>query len=175
NVNPDGLGQVLIYPYYTVNNGNMTLISVVNTTNDVKAVKVRFLEGMNSQEVLDFNLYLSPFDVWTGAVHESGEGAALTSNDNSCTYGKVNDIGPVAFRNLQYAVLNVDGGPIGLDRTREGYVEMIEMGRVVNDSDVDAFYDAVDATPGDSGMALATAITHVQTGLPREGVPYDCS
>ena len=68
NLNPDGLGQVLIYPYYTVNAGNSTLLSVVNTTDEVKAVKVRFLEALNSREVLDFNLYLSPFDVWTGAV-----------------------------------------------------------------------------------------------------------
>ena len=68
NLNPDGLGQVLIYPYYTVNGGNSTLVSIVNTTEFGKAVKVRFVEGYNSREVLDFNLYLSPYDVWTGAV-----------------------------------------------------------------------------------------------------------
>ena len=45
NLNPDGLGQVLIYPFYTVDGGNNTQISVVNTTNRVKAVKVRFLEA----------------------------------------------------------------------------------------------------------------------------------
>ena len=38
NMNPDGLGQVLIYPYYTANMGNQTLLSVVNTTNQAKAV-----------------------------------------------------------------------------------------------------------------------------------------
>ena len=32
NLNPDGVGQVLIYPYYTVNGGNTTVMSVVNTT-----------------------------------------------------------------------------------------------------------------------------------------------
>jgi hypothetical protein len=41
NVNPDGLGQVLLYPYYTVNGGNSTLVSIVNTTDQAKAVKVR--------------------------------------------------------------------------------------------------------------------------------------
>ena len=56
NLNPDGLGQVLIYPYYTANDGNQTILSVVNTTDQAKAVKVRFLEGFNSREVLDFNL-----------------------------------------------------------------------------------------------------------------------
>lgn len=67
-VNHDGLGQALIYPYYTMRDGNIMLLSVVNTTADAKAVKVRILEGKNSQEVLDFNLFLSPFDVWTGSV-----------------------------------------------------------------------------------------------------------
>jgi hypothetical protein len=72
---PGWSGSVLLYPYYTVRadgGGNSTayydtLISVVNTTTSFKAVKVRFLEGKRSAEVLDFNLFLSPRDVWTGA------------------------------------------------------------------------------------------------------------
>src|SRR5690606_38794306 len=85
NINPDGLGQVLLYPYYTVNGGNSTLISIVNTTDQAKAVKVRFLEALNSAEVLDFNLYLSPFDVWTAAVTRTEDGASLFTGDTSCT------------------------------------------------------------------------------------------
>lgn len=85
NVNPDGLGQVLLFPYYTVNGGNQTLLSVVNTTASAKAVKVRFLESLNSAEVLDFNLYLSPFDVWTAAVLPHAGGAAIFTTDTSCT------------------------------------------------------------------------------------------
>src|SRR5213078_4834243 len=76
NVNPDGLGQALIYSYYTTNGfgvGGTTapynsLLSVVNSTASGKVVKVRFLEGKNSREVLDFNLWLSPRDVWTAAI-----------------------------------------------------------------------------------------------------------
>ena len=77
NVNPDGLGQVLIYPYYTTQGTNApynSLLSVVNSTNSGKVVKVRFLEGKNSVEVLDFNLWLSPKDVWTAAIIPSGAG-----------------------------------------------------------------------------------------------------
>jgi hypothetical protein len=91
NLNPDGLGQVLLYPYYTVNSGQQTLLSVVNTTAVGKAVKVRFLEGYNSREVLDFNLFLSRFDVWTATVFSlsdagiSGDGAAIFTTDKSCT------------------------------------------------------------------------------------------
>ena len=50
----DGTGEVLIYPYYTVNNDLNTLYSVVNTTTDPKALAIRFLEGGNGQEVLLF-------------------------------------------------------------------------------------------------------------------------
>ena len=150
NINPDGLGQVLIYPYYTVNEGNATLLSVVNTTDSVKAVKVRFLEGRNSREVLDFNLYLSPFDVWTAAVHDAGnaDGAAIASSvDTSCIVPAQLGAEGVAFRNFQYTGDFDDEGPQGLDRTREGYVEMIEMGTVVDPT-------------------LAAAATHTAAGEP---------
>ena len=60
HINQDGLGQALVYPYYTVRatasgNAYVTALSVVNTTASAKAVKVRFLEGKNSREVLDFS------------------------------------------------------------------------------------------------------------------------
>src|SRR5512145_1896852 len=84
-VNNEGLGEALIYPYYTVRNGTDTLISVVNSTGSAKAVKVRFLEGKNSKEVLDFNLFLSAYDVWTAAVTGSPTGAVMRTTDRSCT------------------------------------------------------------------------------------------
>jgi len=68
NINSNGTGEVLVYPYYSALNGTDTYVSVVNTTSSAKAVKVRFTEGRNSREVLDFNLYLSARDTWTGAV-----------------------------------------------------------------------------------------------------------
>jgi hypothetical protein len=143
NINPDGLGQALIYPYYTVNKSNNTLISVVNTTDETKAVKVRFMEGRDSQEVLDFNLYLSPFDVWTAAIVSGGpEGttpaaapaARVFTSDTSCTVPALG-VDPIdgqpgiAFRNFQYANgTEKVTGPWALSRTREGHIEMIEMG-----------------------------------------------
>jgi hypothetical protein len=184
NVNPDGLGQVLIYPYYTVNAGNTTLVSVVNTTDDVKAVKVRFLEGRNSQEVLDFNLYLSPFDVWTGAVIDKGNGsgpAYLITTDRTCTVPAIPAAGE-PFKNYEYALNNDDGGPYEVERTREGHIEMIEMGRVVDNGDVSAAApaptagstSAIDrqANPAPfTGAALARAAVHSQT----TGIPNNCA
>lgn len=142
NLNPDGLGQVLIYPYYTSQGGNHTLFTVVNTADVGKAVKVRFLEGRNSREVLDFHLYLSPHDVWTGAVVPHGAGAGVVTRDRSCTVpdiargglgyggGRVVPYGDAflaTFVNNAYTGQHNDHGPQGLDRTREGYIEIIEM------------------------------------------------
>jgi len=131
---PNRTGQVLVYPYYTVQNSGTnswnTYISVVNTTPDAKAVKVRILEGRTSAEVLDFNLFLSPNDVWTAAIipvdgTDTSAGAIITA-DASCTAPPIPATGGIPFRNTQY-VGQVAGLGHGLDRTREGYIEMIEM------------------------------------------------
>jgi hypothetical protein len=136
DLNPDGLGQVLIYPYYTVNIGQDTLFSVVNTDPvNGKAVKVRFLEGYNSREVLDFNLYLSPNDVWTAAVTQVSDdgGAQVATTDQSCTDPSVLANSPVAFRSAAYdgtGPVPGDEGPQDITRTREGYIELISMGDI---------------------------------------------
>jgi hypothetical protein len=155
--NPNGLGQVLLYPYYTVNssggNSYNTLISVVNTTNRAKVVKVRFREGKNSREVLDFNLYMSPNDVFTGAVIPASADATapgrFVTTDTSCTNPGPIPAAGVDFRNFEYTGTAADGAATGLDRTREGYVEMIELG-VLNAPD-------------------STRATHVN------GVPANCA
>jgi len=162
SVNADGLGQVLIYPYYTVRSktivGNLaapyqSLLSVVNSTGSAKAVKVRFLEGKLSREVLDFNLYLSKHDVWTAAIIPTAEGGAIITRDTSCTSPKVSsDItNPTQFVNFGYtrsgAGNTEDGGDKSLDRTREGYIEVIEMG-TISDEDLE---EAVTHATGDDG------------------------
>jgi len=144
NLNPDGEGQVLIFPYYTVNGGNSTLISLQNRTSYGKALRVRFHEAQNGRDVLEFNLYLAPRDVWTAAVYSLWDGgpAVLSTDDESCTVPAIkhNALLPqsenghryVAFRNYQYTALNDDAGSNALTRTRSGHLEVIEMGIVGN-------------------------------------------
>jgi hypothetical protein len=152
---PNGLGQALIYPYYTVQtaggNSFNTYLSVVNTTTRAKALKVRFREGKNSREVLDFNLYLSPNDVWTAALGPADatatSGGVMVTGDKSCTAPAVPASG-FAFRNYAYVGTNADNGPATLDRTREGYFEIIEMANLV------------------PGSAASNAVTHNAAGVP---------
>lgn len=164
DLNPDGLGQVLIYPYYTVNKSQDTQFSVVNTADVGKVVKVRFLEGYNSREVLDFNLYLSAHDVWTAAISSIGDdttGAQIHTADNSCV--DFLPTNPYAFRPYGYDGTlagngqPADSGPTSITRTREGYIELISMADIAPGSDLEG------------------AITHVQNGHPDQGMPPDCA
>ena len=150
NINPDGLGQVLIYPYYTTNNNNITLLSVVNTSENAKAVKVRFTEGQNTREVLDFNLYMSAWDVWTASISTNEDGnPELQTTDTSCTVPYLFGMGGKQ-EFLPFAL--TDGGSTDISRAAEGHFEMIEMGTLV---DIDE--------------GSAKAATH------KNGVPNNCA
>ncbi|NBB93006.1 MAG: hypothetical protein GVY32_07560 [Gammaproteobacteria bacterium] len=161
NVNPDGLGQVLLYPYYTARGGNDTLISIVNTTERGKAVKIRFIEALNSREVLDFNIYMSPYDVWTAAVTATADGGGkMVTSDSTCTapyfYDAEAGFGERAFLDFEYAG---DGGPQGIERTASGYIEVIEMHTMLPQS-------ASSDDPTNPGY-VPFASKHV-SGLPRD-------
>ncbi len=170
-VNPDKHGEVLLFPFYNADNGNATNMHIVNTTAKVKAVKIRFLEYKNSDEVLDFNLYMSPNDHFAfGVVGDpNGTGAAVITSDNSCTVpalGSPNGAFPGTttenadgsktrtqpFVNYQYA--NSKDIDSSIERTLTGHVEVIEMGVVSNAGDAK------------SGKAYAAYATHGPTGVP---------
>ena len=93
--------------------------------------------------MLDFNLWLSPRDVWTGQINDNGTGGTLTTTDRSCTAPQVSGsyagVAASPFLNSYYAGLVSgvpgDSGGTSLDRTREGYVEIIEMGVLANGVD----------------------------------------
>lgn len=163
-LSPDGTGQVLIYPYYTVNRQQQTIITVVNGTNVAKAVRVRFLEGYNAREVLGLNVFLSEYDVWTATIFAltdaglglSGDGAAVATTDRSCTAparaewtGSLINYRYQEFLPLAYSGTHQDTGPTGIARTREGHVEIVQM--------------------ADLGGTLRTAVTQVA------GIPANCN
>lgn len=146
-VAPNGRGEVLILPYYTVEAGQNTLLSLTNHTDSSKALQVKFREALNGRTVMSFNLYLGKRDVWTAAVFEAiaAGPAALVTNDSSCTVPRIHNafdqlpVLPsgqtfVPFRNLGYTGNAADGGPVTLQRTRSGYVEIIELATLVEGS-----------------------------------------
>lgn len=137
SLNPDGLGQALIYPYYTVRSvgGNAfhTYLTVGNSASDAKALRVRLREGRNGREVLSFNLYLGPNDMWAGALVPTADGARLLTTDASCT-DPVFVNGAIDLRHEAFSGAQADGFGDTLDRTREGYVEIFEMATLFSES-----------------------------------------
>lgn len=150
HLSTDGTGQVLLFPYYTVNEGFQSLISITNNTDRAKALKIRFLEGSNHRIVLDFNIYLGSFDMWTAAVFSLDDDgpANLATTDVSCTSPDVigqislapalpvlpNGIRYVPFREFAYTGAADDSGPDDLSRTRQGMIEVYEMGELNNNT-----------------------------------------
>jgi hypothetical protein len=172
--NPDGTGQVLLYPYYTVNstgnNAYNSYVSVTNTTSQAKVLKVRFREGRASAEVLDFNLYLSPNDVWVGAIGPQSSDAAspavLFGNfETSCTYPFIPALGQPFLNTAYLAGTGLDlGGQTGLDRTREGYVEIFDMATLTGAAAANITHTGIGARPPNC--------TAMQTNLTAVGSPF---
>jgi hypothetical protein len=142
-LNPKGLGQVLLYPYYTVNSGQDTLLTIINTSDAGKAVHVTFREAYNGRETLAFNLFLSAHDTWTGAVSSidgrDSSGARLAAVDHSCVQSLTYPapFTTTAFDGSAPPPSREDTAPTTPDRTREGMVEVIALGDVVAGSPTD--------------------------------------
>lgn len=169
-INPLGLGQVLLYPYYTtrIASGGLfnTGFSVSNTTAAAKALKIRIMEARNGRAALTFNLYLGAYDTWQGMIVPTDQGAALISSDASCTAPRLPSAG-VQFTNAAYIG---DGESSSLDRAREGSIEIIEMGTLPADSvsNCSVLTDArirANLLPGTGGVSGTATLINVDTGL----------
>jgi hypothetical protein len=154
-----GLGEVGLIPYYTTRDGYVTNISVVNTSDVyVAAFKIRFAEGANSRDARDFNVFLSPNDVWTATVALGQNGVPFIQTvDTTCTAPWIvvprpnesiaaqrqrgfvvvgqtpdgRDIKQLDFTNIAYAggsIFPADDGPTDIERAQDGHVEIIAMG-----------------------------------------------
>lgn len=136
HVNPQGTGSVLLFPYFTVNAGQQTVLSIVNTSARAKILKAEFREGYNSRVVLDFNIVLAPHDTWTATVFAQDTGdARILTRDESCTApDKPQWTGPYpgggyqqTFLDFAYTGDHADTGPTGPARRREGFFNVIEL------------------------------------------------
>ena len=133
------LGDLALVPYYTVEAGYATGINITNTSATTQAVKIRFRRATDSMDAMDFNVVLSPFDVYSGFIALEGDGETITftSNDNSCT-----------IPDYDYAANKFEMPSIYRPDAETGYVEVIAMG------------SAADGTP------VAIAAKHDSAGMP---------
>jgi len=112
----NALGDLALVPYYTVNGNWITGIHIVNTSDQTQVVKMRFRRAADSLDALDFNVVLSPQDVYAGFLSDDANGdISWEANDTTCTV-------PAA-----------SGGKLTMpsiyrDGAETGYVEIIGMG-----------------------------------------------
>lgn len=140
SVTESGSGHMLLVPYYTAQNGNMSVFHVVNTdTSNGKAVKVRFRGAANSDDVLDFQVFMSPGDVWTAAVTQGADGVAnLVTADGTCTLPAIAKGVAVPF--VQDRLPSTMSAADKANNTREGYVEIFNMADIKVQDPVAAGY-----------------------------------
>lgn len=131
-VSTTGMGQVLLFPYYTVQNDNVSLISLVNTTGQGKAVRMNLRDARGGYVTAQLNVYLSAKDVWTAAVVGTGDNVRLISNDRSCTAPALYNTGGLPLTQLSPG--GTGPGTARAESRREGYVEVIEMAAIPNNT-----------------------------------------
>ena len=169
--NGQGVGHSLIIPYFTTQDKNNTLINIVNTDlHNGKAVKVRFRGASNSDDIFDFQVFLSPGDVWAANIAQGADGKSrLVTNDVSCTKPDRSVLNGAPFLTARLdqtltAAQQANG-------TREGYVEIFNMGDIPQVANTAATADT--STDVKAGVVAAggnnplwTAIKHVSNVAP---------
>lgn len=124
---PNGQGDLMYFPFYIASaDGWQTKLTITNTDIERSVVaKVSVRDAKLSQDVLDFLIYLSPADVWTGKLYFSPtlQKIALFSDDDSIRNTSNEGFASTAVGNqfewaLQSATQFID--------FTQGYVEVTE-------------------------------------------------
>ncbi|MEM9255503.1 MAG: hypothetical protein AAGA91_08645 [Pseudomonadota bacterium] len=132
------LGDLAIVPYYTTLGGYSTGVSVINTSDNTVTVKIRLRRASDSMDALDFNVIMSPQDVWTGFVQADGEDIRFYTNDASCTAPALEAGGFLTMPDIYRE---------GAD---EGYIEILGMGAA------------------DASQPISQAALHDSDGIPND-------
>jgi len=153
--NPAGVGHVQYVPYFSTQSGNVTAINIVNTdTVNGKVLKIRFRGASNSDDLYDFQVFMSPGDVWTAGVTQGANGLSqLTTTDKSCTLPANINGSFITGR------ISPDGGN---NETREGYIEILTMADIVDKTgNKAALYKATKHVKGSApcSASVLTALT----------------
>ncbi len=174
-INHEGNGQLALLPYYTVNSNFITNFTVTNTTDRFKAVRVRLHDSQISADLLDINLYLSPYDVWNATLRKDATTGRpnLLTEDASCTYPENSQLQAGVTLDNPYSALT-DAA------LTEGYIEIIEMGDIADGDGpaedggylaeiaINGTADGADTTSGD--RSIVAGLLHGT-----DGQPADCS
>ena len=118
------LGDLALVPYYTVRGQWVTGIHIVNTSDMTQVVKFRLRRATDGMNALDFNLVMSPKDVYAGFLSDDENGnISWTSPDTTCTVP--------ATQGNRFTM-----PPLYRAGAESGYVEIIAMGQAAKDQPI---------------------------------------
>ena len=134
------LGDLALVPYYMVGRGPggsvssvvsgedwVTGIHIVNTSDHTQVVKVRFRRATDGMDAMDFNIVMSPKDVYAGYIYKDNNSKIYwTSTDTTCTV-PLKKFDPVQNRDVHAMQPTYRKG------ADSGYVEIIAMGQPVDE------------------------------------------
>ena len=166
--NPDGIGHILIFPYFSTQSGNATLLNIINTDElRGKAVKIRFRGASNADSIFNFQLFLSPGDVWAAHIGRAANGlSTLSTADRSCTLpSNVNREFVTARLNTVLAADEL------ANETREGYVEIITMGDIPPSADPASLWRAISHDAAGTAPCTASVLESLAVADPRLARP----
>lgn len=124
-VSPTGVGHILTVPYFSTQNGNVSLLNITNTDLlNGKAVKLRYRGAANSDDIFDITIFLSPGDIWSANVSQKNGVSYLETADNSCTLPSVVNA-PFSTNRVGGATQDAKNA-----QTLEGYIEILNMADV---------------------------------------------
>ena len=149
SVAESGAGHILFVPYYSAQEGNISVFHLTNTdATNGKAVKVRFRGASNSDDVLDFQVFMSPGDVWAGIVSKNyiTGVATLVTADNTCTVPTIEKAGKdfATDRLTRAGWTDADKA----NETLEGYVEILNMSDIPASDAAGTLYKAIKHVDG---------------------------
>jgi len=153
----NGLGDMAVIPYYTVQGDFVTGFHIINTSNATQVVKLRFRRASDSMDALDFNLIMSPRDEWTGFIDDSSGTITVGTDDKTCT----------APLEPYYTAGEYPMPPLYAAGAEEGYVEVIGMGQVAKS---ELLPPVPPATVGVLSNPLNASALHGTTGVPADCV-----
>ncbi len=131
-----GVGDAVYIPYYSVEDGRDSLLTVSNSGDQPTSVRVVFTEAQNGQNVMIFNVYLPGRSVWSTALTAIEDGGARLSSQSSVCLVP-NAAATIELLNFDYANNFPDGGDTGIERVRSGAVEVIELGALTGELGAD--------------------------------------
>ena len=154
-------GDLALVPYYTVRSEWVTGLHIVNTSERTQVVKLRFRRATDGLGALDFNVVLSPRDVYAGFLSATANSDIVWSSpDSTCTVPASSGnrlVMPAIYR-------------AGAD---SGYVEVIAMGTPSDEQQPIAVAASAGSATGTSSATGGAAVG--STGTSAAGLPRDCA